>query len=42
MTGGKAFMDNIENCSAEKAQEMGMDMETYFLHTYMDNNDNHQ
>lgn len=42
VTGGKAFMDNIENCSAEKAQEMGMDMETYFLHTYMDNNDNHQ
>ena len=42
VTGGKAFLDNIEQCSLNKAQEMGMDSENYFLHTYMDNNGKHQ
>ena len=42
VTGGKAFLDNIEQCSLNKAKEMGMDSENYFLHTYMDNNGKHQ
>ena len=42
VTGGQAFLDNIEQCSLNKAKEMGMDSENYFLHTYMDNNGKHQ
>ena len=41
VTGGKAFLDNIDHCSSQKATEMGMDMESYFLHTYTDNHGNH-
>lgn len=41
VTGGKEFMDKIEDYSAEKAREMGMNMESYFLHTYTDNNGKH-
>lgn len=42
VTGGKEFMEQIENRSLEKAKEMGMDGESYFLHTYMANNGQHQ
>ncbi len=41
ITGGSAYMENIENHSIQKAQELGMDTENYFLHTYMDNNGTH-
>ncbi len=41
ITGGKEFMDKIEDYSAQKAEEMGMNMESYFLHTYTDNNGKH-
>lgn len=41
VTGGKAFMDKIEDFSKQKAEEMGMNMESYFLHTYADNNGKH-
>lgn len=41
VTGGKEFMDIIEKFSLEKAEELGMDEESYFLHTYTDNNGTH-
>ncbi len=41
VTGGKEFMDKIEEHSAQKAEEMGMDMESYFLHAYTDNSGKH-
>lgn len=41
VTGGKEFMDMIEKFSLEKAEELGMDEESYFLHTYTDNNGTH-
>ena len=34
-------MENIETYSLQKAEEEGMDPESYFLHTYMDNNGRH-
>ncbi len=42
VTGGKAFMDKIEEASLQKAGELGTDDEGYFLHTYTDNNGTHQ
>lgn len=41
VTGGSEFIQKIETFSEQKAQEMGMDMESYFLHTYTDNNGQH-
>ena len=41
VTGGTEFMEHIEACSMEKAQEMGIDKESYFLHTYTDNSGQH-
>lgn len=41
VTGGKEFMDNIESHSAKKAAETNTDLESYFLHTCMDNNGSH-
>lgn len=41
VTGGKEFLEKIENYSLEKAKELGMDSESYFLHTYTDNNGKH-
>ena len=41
VTGGKEFMDKIEEYSAQKAKEDGMDIESYFLHAAMDNNGTH-
>lgn len=41
VTGGKEFLDKIEAYSVKKAEEMGIDMENYFLHTYTDNNGKH-
>ena len=41
VTGGKAFLDCIDDFSSQKATEMGMDMERYFLHTYTDNHGQH-
>ena len=34
-------MENIETYSLKKAEEEGMDPESYFLHTYTDNNGRH-
>ena len=34
-------MDKIEEYSAQKAKEDGMDIESYFLHAAMDNNGTH-
>lgn len=42
VTGGSRFLENIENHSMQKAEEMGMDDERYFLYTYTENNRNHQ
>ena len=41
VTGGSEFMENIETYSLQKAEEEGMDPESYFLHTYTDNNGRH-
>ncbi|MEG0795427.1 MAG: 4Fe-4S dicluster domain-containing protein [Odoribacter sp.] len=41
VTGGSEFMKNIETHSIRKAEELGMDTESYFLHTYTDNNGRH-
>jgi heterodisulfide reductase subunit C len=41
VTGGKDFMDKIQNFSEEYAKEKGMDMENYFLAVYTDNNGKH-
>lgn len=41
VTGGTEFMEHIEACSMEKAQEMGIDKASYFLHTYTDNSGQH-
>ena len=41
VTGGTEFMEHIEACSMEKAQEMCIDKESYFLHTYTDNSGQH-
>lgn len=41
VTGGKEFMDKIEDYSAQKAREDGLDLESYFLHAAMDNNGTH-
>ena len=38
---GSEFMENIETYSLQKAEEEGMDPESYFLHTYTDNNGRH-
>lgn len=41
VTGGTEFMEKIEAYSVQKAEEKGMDIENYFLHTYTDNNGEH-
>lgn len=41
VTGGKQLMEQIETSSREKAEDMGMNMESYFLHVYTDNNGMH-
>lgn len=42
VTGGKAFMDHIEEASMKKAGEYGANDEGYFLRTYTENNGTHQ
>lgn len=41
VTGGADFMEMIETHSMDKARELGMDEESYFLHTYTDNSGKH-
>ena len=42
VTGGQAFLDHIEECSLEKAREMGLDDESYLMRTYTENSGNNQ
>ena len=41
VTGGQAFYDNIEQCSAEKASEMGMTDKEYADYIFTYNSDRH-
>ncbi|MCR5714037.1 MAG: 4Fe-4S dicluster domain-containing protein [Bacteroidales bacterium] len=41
VTGGQAFYDNIEQCSAEKAKEMGMTEKEYADYIFTYNSDRH-
>lgn len=41
VTGGSEFMEKIETYSLRKAEENGLDPESYFLQTYMANNGTH-
>ena len=41
VTGGMEFMDKIEEYSKSKAEECGMDIDSYFLSTYTENSGNH-
>lgn len=41
VTGGTAFLEQIQKCSETKAAENGTDMEDYFLSVYTENNGQH-
>lgn len=41
VTGGTEFMQNIEEHSARQAAASGTDIESYYIHTFTDNNGTH-
>lgn len=41
LTGGTAFLEQIQKCSEEKAKESGKNIEQYFMSVYTENNGSH-